>query len=59
MENIFAKGGKTKVKYDYIPQKAIDELSYTIDKVTKGISGDKLLSGVYVKSDAKSLCIRI
>ena len=54
MENIFAKGGKTKVKYDYIPQKAIDELSYTIDKVTKGISGDKLLSGVYVKSDAKS-----
>ena len=31
MENIFAKGGKTKVKYDYIPQKAIDELSYTIN----------------------------
>jgi len=54
MENIFEKGGKTKVKYDYIPQKAIDELSYTIDKVTKGISGDKLLSGVYVKSDVKS-----
>ena len=54
MENIFEKGGKTKVKYDYIPQKAIDELSYTINKVTKGISGDKLLSGVYVKSDVKS-----
>jgi hypothetical protein len=51
MENIYAKGGKTKVKYDYVPQNAIDELSYTIDKVTKGISGDKLLSGVYIKSD--------
>ena len=49
----FAKGGKTKVKYDYIPKEAIDELSYTMDKVSKRVSGSNVLSGAYVKSASK------
>jgi len=49
----YAKGGKTKVKYDYIPKEAIDELSYTMDKVSKRVSGSNVLSGAYVKSASK------
>ena len=51
--NDYAKGGKTKVKYDYIPKEAIDELSYTMDKVSKRVSGSNVLSGAYVKSASK------
>ena len=49
----FDKGGETKVKYDYIPQEAIDDLSYTMDKVSKRVSGSNILSGAYVKSASK------
>ena len=47
------KGGQTKQKYDYIPQEAIDELSYTMGKVSKSVSGSDVLSGAYVKSKGK------
>ena len=53
VESFYAKGGKTKVKYDYIPKEAIDELSYTMDKVSKRVSGSNVLSGAYVKSASK------
>jgi hypothetical protein len=49
----YAKGGKTKVKYDYIPKEAIDDLSYTMGKVSKKVNATNVLSGVYVKSASK------
>jgi len=48
------KGGTTKQGYDYVPQEAIDELSYTMGKVSKSVSGSNVLSGAYVKSGAKA-----
>jgi len=50
----FAKGGTTKQGYIYIPQEAIDELSYTMDKASKSVSGSDVLSGAYVKSKGKN-----
>ena len=48
------KGGTTKQGYDYVPQEAIDELSYTMGKVSKSVSGSNVLSGAYVKSGSKA-----
>ena len=42
-----------KNKYEYIPKEAIDDLSYTMGKVSKKVNATNVLSGVYVKSASK------